>query len=80
MAVDAEPKVRYERISGRQSASDKVTFSEFIAHEKLEMNDPDPNGMQKADVIKCADYTIMNNSTLAELRSQVELFFKTIHD
>jgi len=78
LAVDADQKKRYERISGRQSASDKVTFAEFLAHEKLEMNDPDPSGMQKAAVIKASDYTIMNNGTLAELRAQVELFLSVI--
>lgn len=80
LAVDADQQLRYERISGRQSASDKVTLAEFIAHEELEMNDPDPSGMQKAAVIKSADYTIMNNGTLAELRDNVDLFLKSIHD
>jgi dephospho-CoA kinase len=80
LAVDADQKLRYQRISRRQSASDEVSFAEFITHEKLEMNDPDPNGMQKAKVIELADYTIMNNGTLVELYEQVKLFLKKIHD
>ncbi len=43
-----------------------------MAHETLEMNDPDPHGMQKAKVIAAADYTIMNNGTLAELHAQID--------
>lgn len=77
LAVDANQNARYRRITGRKSESDNVSFEEFIAHEKLEMNDPDPHGMQKAKVIQAADYTIMNDSTLAELGLQIEKFFQT---
>lgn len=80
LAVDADQQLRYERITGRQSASDKVTFTEFVAHEELEMNDPDPNGMQKAAVIKMADYTIMNDTSLEELHDNIEQFLKQFHD
>jgi dephospho-CoA kinase len=72
LAVDADPKIRYERIQARQSSSDHITFEEFVAHEALEMDDPDPAGMQKAKVIQMADYVITNNGTLAELHVQIE--------
>lgn len=71
-AVDADQKLRYERIQARASSSDAVTFEEFVEHEALEMNDPDPNGMQKARVIAAADHTILNNDTLKELYAQVD--------
>ena len=74
LAIDADQQLRYKRIKGRHSASDNVTLEEFIAHEKLEMNDPDPNGMQKARVIKSADYTIMNNGSWAELMEAIDNF------
>lgn len=72
IAVDADQRLRYERIQSRASASDTVSFEEFVAHEELEMNDPDPHGMQKAAVIAAADYTILNNGTLEELHIQIE--------
>lgn len=71
-AVDADQQVRYERIQSRASESDKVTFDEFVQHETLEMNDPDPHGMQKAKVIAMADATLTNNGTQDELFAQVE--------
>lgn len=70
-AVDADAKQRYRRITGRGSASDKVSFAEFCKHEELEMNDPDPHGMQKAAVIKAADVTIYNNHSLGALKKAV---------
>ena len=48
------------------------SFEEFVKHEELQMNDPDPNGMQKAEVMKMADHTIMNEGTLEELHQKIE--------
>lgn len=72
IAADANRTLRYERITTRGSSSDNISLVEFIAHEELEMNDPDPNGMQKARVMEMADYTIFNEGTLAELGEQIE--------
>lgn len=72
LAVDADQKLRYERIQARKSSSDQISFEEFQKHEQLEMDDPDPHGMQKAKVIAMADYTILNNGTLEELHAQIE--------
>ena len=80
LAIDANQNARYRRISGRKSESDSVTFAEFVAQEKVEMNDPDPNGMQKAKVMAAADYTIMNDGSLKELGHAIEDFFNTDRD
>jgi dephospho-CoA kinase len=71
-AVDADPHVRYERIQKRASETDRISFDAFIQHEQLEMNDPDPNGMQKAATMKAADYTFQNNGTVEELHAQID--------
>ncbi|MBI4086862.1 AAA family ATPase [Candidatus Kaiserbacteria bacterium] len=78
LAVDADQHLRYERIVGRASESDRVTFEQFAAQEALEMNDPDPNGMQKAAVMAMADHTILNNGTLDELHTQIEKMLSTL--
>ena len=75
-AVDADQQLRYERIQARKSSSDQVTFAEFIEHEALEMDDPDPAGMQKAAVMQMADFTILNEGSLDELHAQIE---KVLH-
>ena len=71
-AVDADPRIRYERIQARASESDAISFQEFVEHEALEMHDPDPSGMQKAAVIGMADVVLTNNGTQEELFLQVE--------
>lgn len=75
-AVDADTQVRYARIQSRASETDKVAFEEFSKQEALEMNDPDPNGMQKAKVMQRADVTLMNNGTQEELFAQIEAALK----
>jgi dephospho-CoA kinase len=77
-AVDAEQHLRYERIQARASESDKVTLEEFVRQEELEMNDPDPNGMQKAAVIEMADHVFYNNGSQEQLFAEVEEVLNTV--
>jgi len=77
LAIDADQAIRYSRIIGRKSASDKVSFEEFVSQEALEMNDSDPNGMQKAAVINMADHTIINNGSMSELCLSIEAFLQS---
>ena len=72
LAVDADQKIRYERIQQRRSESDQVSFDEFQKHEQLEMDDPDPHGMQKAKIIEMADYVLQNNKSFEDLYAQVD--------
>ena len=74
LAVDADVKIRFKRVQGRRSVSDKVSFEEFVAHEEIEKIDPAPHGMQKAKVIEMADFTIINNGSFKELEKQSEVF------
>lgn len=74
LAIDAPAEIRYERIVGRGSVTDKVSFADFEKQEALEMNDPDPNGMQKAEVIKLADYTIFNDCNISGLCLLIDKF------
>ncbi len=76
LAVDAPAELRYERIVGRGSDTDKVSFADFQEQEALEMDDPDPNGMQKAKVMKMSDQTIFNDCTVAELHLIVDKFIQ----
>lgn len=78
IAVDADQKLRYERVKERRSESDTVSFEQFVAHEALESDDPDPHGMQKSKVIAMADYVITNNGTLGELHEKIETVFQQV--
>jgi dephospho-CoA kinase len=61
--MDADPKVRYERISGRgRSAEDKKSFKEFLADEHTEMFGGHGHTLNMSQVKERADIFIQNNS------------------
>ena len=77
-AVDADPKVRYERIVLRGSETDHVSFETFLANEQREMSSTDPNKQNLGVCIRQADYRFDNGGTIEELQRRVEAVLKTI--
>jgi len=77
-AVDADQKVRYERITERKSHTDNVSFEKFIEDEEREMNSEDPNKQNIAACIQRADYLFLNNGTKEDLQKQVDTVVKEI--
>ncbi|MCK5775621.1 MAG: AAA family ATPase [Bacteroidales bacterium] len=71
-AVDADPKLRYERIKRRASATDHISFETFLANEKREMTSEDPNKQNLMKCIEMADYTFDNNGDISQLEQQAE--------
>ena len=71
-AVDADPKLRCIRITARKSATDNVSYDEFIANEQREMQSADPNTQNLQKVIAMADYVFDNGKELDYLYKQVE--------
>lgn len=72
LAVDADQRIRYERILQRKSYKDDISYEKFLADEAREMNDPDPSGMNIVGCIQLADLVIQNNSELTQLHSAVD--------
>ncbi len=78
LAVDADPKLRYERITLRASETDKIPFEKFIADEAREMHATDPNKQNLARCIELADARLVNNGTVNDLYVQVDSILKRI--
>lgn len=72
LAVDADQKIRFDRVQERRSATDKVDFPTFVEHEEREMHPEGPHDMDVRGVMALADATITNEGTLEELHSTVE--------
>lgn len=72
VAVDADRRLRYERVILRGSSKDQVTFEQFCVQEDKEMYDAQESGMNIQTVMQMADYRIENNGTLEELHAQVD--------
>lgn len=65
IVVDADTRVRYERITGRGRADDKISFEEFKEHEAGDMayGETDPTKLGMAAVMDMADIRIENSGS-----------------
>ena len=77
-AVDADPKVRYERAVLRGSETDHVSYETFIANEQREMDNTDPNKQNLGVCIREADYRFDNGGSIEDLHRQVEECLKVL--
>lgn len=74
IVVDADPRIRYERLKSRGRADDNISFEEFQQHEAADMaqGETDPTKFGMAAVIDAADVRIINNQNdLGIFRRQV---------
>jgi dephospho-CoA kinase len=78
LAVDVDPKIRYERIVKRSTSTDNVSLEEFLADEAREMESDDPNKQNLKKCIKMADYIIDNNGTVEDLNLKLEEILKIV--
>jgi len=78
LAVDADPKIRYERILKRSTSTDNISFEKFLADEEREMASTDPNKQNLKKCIEMADFTIVNNKDINFLNQQIEEIYGQI--
>jgi dephospho-CoA kinase len=71
-AVDADQRLRYERIVERASETDKITFDVFVENENREMSNTDPNKQNLSACMQLADYKFMNNGSFDLLYRQID--------
>jgi len=71
LAVNADPRLRYERIVARASETDQVSFEVFVAEEAREMQNEDPNKQNLQACIAQADYALRNDGSFEALYEQV---------
>lgn len=77
--IDANPKVRYQRITKRQrSAEDQKTFEEFLAEEQAEMQHSGDDATLSLSGVKAkADIFVENNGNdLEKFKNSVEKVLK----
>ncbi len=79
LAVDADPRLRYERVVERASETDRISFQKFLVDEEREMHSVDPNKQNLGACIAAADFKLINNGSLEELHTQIEEVLKEIH-
>jgi len=78
LAVDADIKIRYDRIIIRGSETDNVSFETFRQNETREMYSDDPNKQNLSECIRQADFIIRNDDSLEQLKQKTEEILKKI--
>jgi dephospho-CoA kinase len=71
-AVNADPKLRYERIAKRGKSTDHVSFEKFIEDERKELVSVEIWNMNINQCMAHADFMFENNGTLEELYAKVD--------
>jgi len=71
IAVDADARIRYQRIQQRGSETDNVDYDTFIANENREMESDDPGRQNLMKCIELSDFAIENNGTFQQLYDQI---------
>lgn len=71
IGVDADPRVRFERLVARNRQGDPTSFEQFAALEERETTSTDPSTQQLRATWDLVDEVIMNDGTLAELEAAV---------
>lgn len=72
LAVDADPKIRYERIASRASETDHISFETFLENEQREMTSTNPNKQNLGVCIQKSDFQINNDNDLLKLYENIE--------
>ncbi|MEI8005291.1 MAG: AAA family ATPase [Bacteroidota bacterium] len=78
LAVDADQKIRYERIRLRKSETDTVSFTTFAENEEREMTSTDPGRQNLRECIRMADFVLTNNGSREELFARVDDILKKV--
>ncbi len=81
IAVDADQKLRWERMQKRGKLSDPKTWEGFLIADERDYYDPaNPDGQQVKLCMEKADYLITNNNDLSESYREIEKIWKEINE
>ena len=78
ISVDANSRLRYDRLCSRGRIGDTDSWEKFVEQEKKEENNDDPNKQQLSRTMEMADYSIDNSGTLEELEAQINRIISSL--
>lgn len=78
LAVNADPKIRYDRMLKRASETDDVSFEGFMMHEDREMENIDPAKQNIKKCIEMSEIRLENNGSIEDLREKVKNVLRDI--
>lgn len=77
--VDADIRLRYQRIIARSSETDNVSYEEFVAHEHRESHSTDITKGNLMECMRLSDYLFENSGTFDELYLKIDAVLDLIN-
>ncbi len=71
IGVDADPRIRFERLIARNRQGDPTTFEQFAALEDRETTSTDPSTQQLRATWALVDEVVLNDGSIADLEQAV---------
>lgn len=71
IGIDAESKVRFERLRARNRQGDPETWEKFVELESRELQSDDPAAQQLLKTFDLSDHVLNNDGTIAVLRGAI---------
>jgi dCMP deaminase len=71
LSIEAEPKIRFDRLCARNREGDPTTYEAFLELEAREAQTPNPSTQQMNRTAAMADAVVYNNGTVEELHEQM---------
>lgn len=78
VSVEADARLRYDRLCSRGRIGDADSWEKFIEQEKKEENNNDPSKQQLSKTMELADYNIDNSGTFEDLEVQVNMMISSL--
>lgn len=78
LMVDADPKIRFERLKTRARESDPQDYDAFLKLEAAEAGSNDPNSQQLNRTCDMADARVENNGPLEELHDDIRQVLRAL--
>jgi dephospho-CoA kinase len=73
IAIDAPPEIRFKRLLKRGRKTDPKSWEEFVEMDKRDLGEDEPShGQQVKECFEQADFNLVNNGTIEELKNKIE--------
>lgn len=77
-AIEADPRIRFERLKNRNRENDPQSYDDFLKLEAQEAGSNDPATQQLNRTIELADAIVENNTTLEDLQEEARQVLRAL--
>ncbi len=71
VSIDADEKIRFNRLKERNRENDSTSWKEFQKANARDIGEKDENGQQTKKCMELADFAILNNSAVEEMHKKL---------